>query len=1474
MCFVANSQKFWIKVLTGVPALLDLPTDRPRVPRQSFTYDQVSIHLDASLTLGLRGLALKHNVGLDIVILAGWSAVLARLSGQEDIVIGFGKDDFGLHIDQFVDKTLPLRIDLSGEPNTVQLLEHLQSVALSGMTHQGMSLQALMDLASTSRESHSPLFQVAFQWHNHSRFSSPVELSHERPKSVTISNDVELHLMEQDDQVIGELKFSAAIFELVTIKRHVGYLNAMLRLMVENPTQPVATHDILSPEERKLVLETWNETSETYQEGLCFHQLFEVQADKTPNATAIVHEGQVLSYGELNSRANQLSHHLIELGVRHETRVAICTQRSLGMIIGILAIMKAGGVYVPLDPKYTGGRLMDILHDAGPTIVVADGTGKSTLGGHIMSSMQVVNPNVLLDHPVSNPNVPGLTSRHLAYILYTSGSTGKPKGVMIEHRGVVNLAQTHTKFCGIHQDSRVLQFASLSFDASIWDIMLPLSCGASLYLPLDSVRQDRDKLWEYMGYHSMTHASFTPSFLQDGKNLPTLDTPLTLVLGGEPLGPALLHTLIGQGYTVINDFGPTETTVSAATWRCPSDFKSDIVPIGRPVIHSRLYILDKFGQPVPLGAVGELYIGGVAVARGYLNRPELTAQVFLPDPFTVEPSARMFKTGDLARYLPDGNVVFLGRNDHQVKIRGFRIELGEIEIRLSEHPLVDKAVVVALGEGNTKRLVAYVVSEPHSNLVHTLRSHLTSCLPDYMVPAAIVRLDSLPLNSNDKLDLKSLPLPDSSAFVRQDFEEPQGEVEITIAQIWSEMLNIDKISRNDNFFALGGHSLLAVQMIDRLRRIGLTIPVGDLFKNPTLQVLSQTVDRYQDRAAPSNLITLDTTEITPNMLPLISLTQREIDHVVNHVPGGVSNIQDIYALSPLQEGILFHHLLETKGDPYLLISCTVFEGRQLLDRYLEAIQRVVDRHDILRTGIVWENMSTPAQVVWRQAPLSITELQLDPADGPIKDQLMTRLDPRVHRINVSQAPLMRFTIAKDSGDRWFLAELQHHLIGDHSTLDIMQVEVTAFMDGQGDTLPPPQPFRNLIAQVRSGKSHSDHERFFTEMLGDIDTPSLPFGLKDVHGHGGDIVSSYRDLPQDLNDRLRRHAKHLGVSVASLCHLAWAMVISRTSGEDRVVFGTVLFGRMQSGQGSDSAMGLFINTLPLRVDIQGGVRESVLQTHERLASLLDHEHASLALTQRCSNIPQGTPLFSSLLNYRHNTAVRENTSIYPGIDHVESIERTNYPMTLSVEDYGSSLGLTTKVVQSLSPSSIGQYMQQALQSLVDMLERDPDIAVDRLNIIPEEESRLLLHTWNTTQEEYPAHLCIHHLFEQQVERTPEATAVVINGQSLTYTELNERVNRLAHHLIELGVELDTRVAICVDRSVAMIVGVLAILKAGGAYVPLDPTYTSSRLRDILVDVNPTIVIADESGQRVLGQEALHSVRVIDPNTTLVGSEGLR
>ncbi|KAF9898640.1 hypothetical protein EC991_010733, partial [Linnemannia zychae] len=419
--------------------------------------------------------------------------------------------------------------------------------------------------------------------------------------------------------------------------------------------------------------------------------------------------------------------------------------------------------------------------------------------------------------------------------------------------------------------------------------------------------------------------------------------------------------------------------------------------------------------------------------------------------------------------------------------------------------------------------------------------------------------------------------------------------------------------------------------------------------------------------------------ITPEMLPLADLAQTEIDRVVQCVPGGVANIQDIYALSPLQGGILFHHVLAKDQDPYLLYASMAYDNRASLDRYLAAMQQVVNRHDIMRTGIVWENLSAPVQVVWRNASLSITDLKLDPANGPIADQLKSLYTPLCHRIDLTQAPLIRFAIAQESDGRWILVQLMHHLIGDHSTLETMKEEVQAISEGRGDTLPPAYPYRNLIAQVRLGTGKEVHEQFFKAELAEIDTPTLPFGLTDVLGDGAEFTESHIMLPQDLNNRLRPLANRLGVSLASLCHVAWGQVIARTSGEQRVVFGTVLFGRMQGSTSSSQALGLFINTLPVRVDIDRScVEVTVRATHARLAALLEHEHASLSLAQRCSSIPTGMPLFSSVLNYRHNIQQVDDVHFAPGVEIVDVYERTNYPFSMSVEDFGSALGLTAQV----------------------------------------------------------------------------------------------------------------------------------------------------------------------------------------------------
>ncbi|WP_350306988.1 amino acid adenylation domain-containing protein [Photorhabdus viridis] len=1470
---VQSQSDYWRMRLVDAPVLLDLPTDRPRPPQQLFAGNIWPVSLDVELTQSLKRLSEQQGVTLFMTLLAAWATVLSRLSGQEDLVIGTpsagrGRQEVESLIGFFVN-TLALRMDLSGAPSVTELLARVRQTALAAQEHQDLPFEQVVEIVQPPRQlAHTPLFQVMFAWQNNESTEwrlpglavSPVEQAFD-----VVKFDLELNLSEVEGRIIGYLNYATALFDQATIERHMAYLHTVLREMAVNPQQPVGKIDILTVAERRLLLETWNATETLYFEQLCIHQLFEQQAEKNPDTTALVHLGQALSYTELNACANRLAYQLIALGVKPDQRVAICVASSLARIVGLLAVLKAGGAYVPLDPAYPGERLIYILADAAPAILLADNVGCAALGKKALAGLTVLDPNVLTNQSDSDPQLPALTPRHLAYVIYTSGSTGTPKGVMVEHRGLVNLIQEKIAQFDIHSDSRMLQFASFGFDAGVWEIMMALCSGATLAIPADTVRQDPSYLWRYLEEQAITHACLTPALLREGIDLPVMTIKPTLILGGEVPSAALLRAL-SQRATVFNAYGPTEITVCAATWCCPSDYTDGVIAIGRPTANTRVYLLSTDGQPVPLGAVGELYIGGMGVARGYLNRPDLTAERFLPDPFSGEPDARLYRTGDLARYLPDGHLVFLGRNDQQVKIRGFRIEPGEIEARLMEYPAVTEALVLALGEGQDKRLVAYVAAATDEALVNRLRTHLSALLPDYMVPAAFVRLDTFPLTPNGKLDRRALPAPGEDAFVRQIYEAPQGETEITLAAIWGELLGIEQVSRHDSFFALGGHSLLAVRMVERLRHERLTLVVRDLFQSPVLSAFAQTAGQSQAVVAPANVITPATMTLTPEMLPLIDLTQPEIDHIVEHVLGGIANIQDIYALSPLQDGILFHHLLANEGDPYLLVSQMAFADRSLLDRYLTAVQQVVDRHDILRTAFVWQGLSAPVQVVRRQALLSVIELMLDPADGPVYEQLVQRFNPRQHRLDLGQAPLLHFVIAQETDGRWIVLQLQHHLIGDHTTMEVMNREVLAYLAGQENSLPAPAPFRNLVAQARLGVSQAEHTRFFTNMLAEVDEPTLPFGLKEVYREGSQVTPSHRMLPAVLNSRLRSQARRLGVSLAALCHLAWAQVLSRTSGQEKVVFGTVLFGRMQAGEGADRGMGLFINTLPLRLDIDDTpVQDSVRAAHARLAELLEHEHASLALAQRCSGVQSEAPLFSALLNYRHSTLSAASNEIMTGVEFLGAQERTNYPFALSVEDFGDALGLTAQIVQLFDSERVCGYMQQALESLAEALELVPEMPVRMLEILPENEHELLLATWNATETPYPEQLCIHQLIEQQVEKTPDATALVYEGQTLSYAALNADANRLAHQLIALGIAPDQRVAVCMASSPARVVGLLAVLKAGGAYVPLDPAYPGERLAHILNDAAPSIILADETGRVALGEEALAGLTLLNPNT---------
>ncbi|MHB0772406.1 amino acid adenylation domain-containing protein [Bradyrhizobium sp. 5.13L] len=1453
--------EYWRQALADAPAVLELPTDRPRPPVRSLAGAALPIEIDAELASGIRRLGQSHRASSFMIVLAAWAAVLSRLSEQTDIVVGTptanrNRPEIEGLIGFFVNM-LAVRVDLSAEPSVAELLGRVRTAALAAQDHQDLPFEQVVEITQPLRRlEQTPIFQVVFAWQGNE--TGTLELPGLKAEVADIplqqvKFDLELGLREMDGRIIGSLNYATALFDEATIRRHRDYLLSLLRAMVADAEQVVDRIDVVGAEERRRVLDAWNETAAPFPAGQCIHELFAEQVRKAPDADAVVYGDVRLSYGELDARAGRLARRLTALGVVPDQPVAICLPRGVAMVVSLLAVLKAGGAYLPLDPAYPAERLRQIVDDAKPGVLIADEAGRALLPDRTFGMVDPeADASACTMQATYDPSglVEGLTWRSLAYIIYTSGSTGRPKGVMVEHRGLVNLALAQRALLEVNSHCRVVQFASFSFDASIWEIVMALCSGAALFLTDPREHQDTSALFSYLTDNAITHATLPPAMLHGRTDLDRLVSLRVLVLAGE-LPKAELIKGLPPGVAVVNGYGPTEATVCATSWLRPPAFDGDVAPIGRPLPNVRIYLLDRFGRPVPLGAVGEIWIGGVGVARGYLNRPDLTAERFVRDPFHGDEDTRMYRTGDLGRYLPDGNIAFLGRNDHQVKIRGFRIELGEIEFRLNEHAdVADSVVLVHRDRSGDTRLIAYVAARrgdgaglDAGEFAGAMRNHLRACLPDYMVPTAFVRLDALPLTPNGKVDRKALPAPEDDAFARRRFESPRGDVEQVVANVWAELLGVDRIGRNDHFFELGGHSLLAVRMLERLQRHGLKADARTLFAKPVLSDFAASLDGSGETEVPDNRITRQTTAITPEMLPLIALTQSDIDSIVAGVPGGAANIQDIYGLSPLQDGILFHHLMSKEGDPYLLVGQMAFAARDLLDRYLDAVRQVVDRHDILRTSIVWNGLSTPAQVVWRRAPLVVSEVVLD-GEGPADEQLARRFDPRFHRIDLAQPPLLRFAVAADPDrGRWLLLVLLHHLIGDHSTLEVMHDEVGKILCGRSHELPPPYPFRNLVAQARGSAATAEHERFFRDMLADIDEPTTPFGLDRVHGDGGGVVEARRMLPEGLSARLRAHARRLGVSLASLCHLAWGQVLARTSGCERVVFGTVLFGRMQAGAGGDRTMGLFINTLPLRLDLDDrAVEDSVRDAHDRLTELMAHEHVALTLAQRCSGVAAPAPLFSSILNYRHS-AMRADLAADGGGSGIEWLggeERTNYPLMLAVEDYGQALGLTAQIVRPLSAGRICALMQHALEQLAEALDRAPRAPVRQLDILPPEECQLLLEAWNRARAHYPRESFIAQ-FEAQVRTSPEAIALVFDETELSYAALNARANRLARRLRERGVGADVVVGLALERGAEMLVALLAVLKAGGAYLPLDPDYPPERLAHMLRDSGAALVL---------------------------------
>ncbi|WP_189269769.1 non-ribosomal peptide synthetase, partial [Streptomyces fuscichromogenes] len=1137
-----------------------------------------------------------------------------------------------------------------------------------------------------------------------------------------------------------------------------------------------------------------------------------------------------LSYAELDARSNRLARVLIGRGVGPESLVGVVMPRSVDLLVALLGILKAGGAYVPVEADLPDERIEQIFGLAGVQLVVgqrdvaaADGGGESVTGGL----------------PVA------VVPDQLMYVMFTSGSTGVPKGVAVSHRDVADLVQDECWYG--EAPLRGLMTSPHAFDASTYEVWVPLLSGGCVVVAPEGVLDGR-VLRELVSGYGLTHVHLTAGlFRVIAQEDPGAFGGLSEVsTGGDVVSPAAVRGVLEAvpGTVVRANYGPTEVTL-CATQSVMSDPRAvgRVVPIGRPIANTRVYVLDERLGPLPVGVAGELYVAGAGVARGYAGRPDLTAERFIADPFSAA-GERMYRTGDVVRWTAGGLLEFVGRADDQVKIRGFRIEPGEVEAVVAGcDGVAQAAVVVREDTAGDKCLVAYVVgADPAGDVEARVREHVTACLPQYMVPAVVV-LDRLPLTTNGKIDRKALPAPQRTTTHGRPPTTPQEEI---LCQIFAEVLGLDRLGVDDDFFELGGHSLLAVQLVERLRSRGLSVDVRTLFAAPTVARLAATTGP-EDVALPPSLIPEAVDAILPEMVPLAELSAEELARVVASVPDGIADIGDIYRLSPLQEGFFFHHRIDAANgeDPYVVTQVWQFESYALLTDFLDAWQQVIDRHDILRTAFAWDGLRHPVQVVRRSARLPVIEVQLkDDTTDPVEGLLAEADRP----IDIRHAPLTHAYTARRPGHSgaWLLAMRTHHIICDHSGMDAVMAEVLVILEGRHGQLPEPEPYRALVSQARRGAALAEQEKHFTDLLDGLVEPTLPFGMSDTLGDGTTVTETRLRLGVALAAEVREQAQRLGTSPATLFHVVWTRVLSAVSGQDDVVFGTVLFGRLGTGA---PAPGLFVNTLPVRARTRGvGVEDAVRAMRMQLAGLMAHEHASLSAALRKGRTAAAAPLFTSLFNYRHHRERLRNeaTTTEPGLTgvrHLAGRERTSYPLAVSVDDLGDGFEVGVQAVAPIDPDLVAGLLRTATEALVNALRYDSDRPVNTLVVIDERGRHKLPATRHDTGTGTASLASIPDLFAQQVDRAPDSIALVYGARRLTYRELDERSNRLARVLIAHGVGPEARVGVVMSRSADLVVALLAVGKAGGAYVPVDPEYPAERITDVINEVTPTVVLLD-------------------------------
>ena len=1441
---------YWRRQLAGAPAVLELPTDRPRPAVQSHRGDICTHVIGRELVDRLKVFSQAEGTTLFMTLLAGFQLLFSRYSRQEDIVVGStiaGRNYAELEpIVGFFVNTVAMRTDCSGNLTCRELLKRVKKVTLDAYAHQEIPFEQLVEELQPERSpSYNPIYQVLFGLQNVPKRTFDVSgLSIERASvhQGTSILDMSWFAFETDEGILLRVEYSTDLFEPDTIRSAVGHFENLLNSMAVHPESRIADLDVLGIAEKHKVIVEFNTTDVEYPSGHCLHELFERQAERTPDAVACQFGTKQITYRALNERANQLAHFLQRLGAAPGHRVGICVERSLEMMVGLLGIQKSGAAYVPLDPAYPAERLRLTMEDAQLPWLL---TQQSLLAAMPEHTAQVACldsdwPQIALES-VTNPQS-GVRPDDPVYVIFTSGSTGQPKGVQVPHRAVVNLLTFMGRELQMGPDEVFPALASFAFDMCIPELYLALVTGGRVLLAGPDLASNGEELAALLRQAGATIIHATPTtwslLLEAGYS----GKGLKRAIGAEPLPRELCTRLLEADNSLYNFYGPTETTVWSAFHRfCSPD---EPIVIGRPLANTRIYLLDKNLQPVPQGVPGEIFIGGDGVTLGYLNRPELTAEKFIRDPFSHRPNARMYRTGDLGRYLRDGRIEFHGRIDNQVKIRGFRIELGEIETVLERHPSVQNCVVVVREDvPGDKRLVAYVVPATAATVSPAaLRELVGQHLPDYMTPTAFVQMEKLPLSPNGKVDRNALPAPEPSRDETESFVGPRNPVEMKLAEIWAEVLRLPEVSVYDNFFRLGGHSLLATQVVSRVRKwLNVELPLRAMFEAPTVADLAVRVGRLQ----------VDVHALTP-----VRPVSRDL----------------ALPLSFAQQRLWFLDQLEPNSTVYSIPLKIRLNGSLRLELLASALNEIVRRHEVLRTRFLMKG-DLPIQVIADEVNIEVPVEDLGFLPPSSQESEIRRMATKnaLHEFHLDTGPLIYANLLR-LGEREHVLLLNlHHIVFDGWSRHILLSELAALYDAYCDGRSSPLPELPL--------QYADYAVWQQQYLqGEVLERLLLYWKQKLAGAPATLdlptdrprpaIESFRGavqlftFPKMLSENVARTSRQLGSTPFMTLLAAFQSMLKRYSGQDDMVLGAAIANRNHTEV--EGMIGFFANTLVLRTSLAGDPSFRELVERVKDTALNAYAHQDLPFERLVEELqPERSlsynPLFQVLFSLE-NTPRRSFELRELHIQALPGGAGTSAKVDMAFFLLEAADGFTVRVEYNtdLFDDSTIDRMLRHYQVLLEGALANPGLRLSELPLLPLEERQQIVYDWNATQQDYASQRCLHELFEQHAERVPNAVACVFENEQLTYRELNKRANQLANYLKKRGVGPGQRVGIFVERSLDMMIGLLGIQKSGAAYVPLDPFYPAERIRMVLEDAQVPVLLTQ---QALLNSMPPHAAEVI-------------